>query len=59
MYYLVNGYRFITQKIDTEILTVTLENYAKSASKDFIKTYPAYFFMNFFATFLKQTLSEH
>ena len=51
MYYLVNGYRFITQKINTEILTVTLQNYAKSTSKDFIKTYSAYFFMNFLQHF--------
>ena len=27
-------------------------------SEDFIKTFPTYFFMNFFTTFFKQTLSK-
>ena len=51
MYYLVNGYRFITQKkhlknherdvkhLKKQILTVALQNYEKSVSQDFIKPF--------------------
>ena len=70
MYYLVNGYRFITQKkhlknhemdvkhLKKQILTVALQNYEKSVSQDFIKTFLNYFVTNIFATFFKQTLSK-
>ena len=57
MYYSVNSYRFITQKYGfskiskKHILTVALQNTQKSASNDFKKTFPTYFFMNFLQHF--------
>ena len=63
MYYLVNGYRFIThpKKINLKILEMDAAKicvHQKSASKEFPKSFPTYFFNTCFGNIQQNIFSK-